>query len=136
MSTEIRIRQALERAEEYVAYLATMPDKELAKKLDIVHQQSVIAEKEKNTPSLELLEIWRSQIIKARIHKIENNIPDTPSAMELALADMEAHEEKAERRKEILNETKPTIVAEEEINYPEKEKGKENPDKPEQLSLF
>ena len=134
MSTEIRIRQALERAEEYVTYLATMPDKELAKKLDIIHQQSVIAEKEKNTSSLKLLEVWRSQVIEARILKIENNIPDTPSAIELALADMEAHEEKAEQRQEILNETRPTIVSEDVIPYPEKEK--ENPDKPEQLSLF
>ena len=42
--------------------------------------------------------------------------------LELAIADMEAQEEKAEQRQEILNETKPTVVAEEEKNYPEKEK--------------
>ena len=134
MSTEIRIRQALERAEEYVAYLATMPDKELSKKLDIIHQQSVIAEKEKNTSSLKLLEVWRSQVIAARIHKIENNIPDVPKAIDLALADMEAQEEKAEQRQEILNETRTTIVAEEETPYEEKEK--RNSDNSEQLSLF
>ena len=134
MSTEIRIRQALERAEEYVSYLATMPNKELSKKLDIIHMQSVIAEKEKNTSSLKLLEVWRSQVIAARIYKIENNIPDVPKAIDLALADMEAQEEKAEQRQEILNETRTTIVSEDVTPSPEKEK--ENPDKPEQLSLF
>ena len=134
MSTEIRIRQALERAEEYVEYLATMPDKELSKKLDIIHMQSVIAEKEKNTSSIKLLEIWRSQVIAARIYKIENNIPDTPRAIDLALAEMEAQEEKGEQRQEILNETRTTTISEDVTPYPQKEK--ENPDKPEQLSLF
>ncbi len=134
MSTEIRIRQALERAEEYVEYLATMPDKELSKKLDIIHMQSVIAEKEKNASSIKLLEIWRSQVIAARIYKIENNIPDVPKAIDLAIAEMEAQEEKSEQRQEILNETRTTIVSEDITPYPENKK--ENPDKPEQLSLF
>lgn len=134
MSNEIRIRLALERAEEYIAYLATMADKELAKKLDIIHLQSVIAEKEKNTPSLELLEIWRSQIIQARILKIENNIPDTPRAIDIALAEMEAQEEKSEQRQEILNEARATAIEEEAEQSKEQEKG--NSDKPEQLSLF
>lgn len=136
MSDEIRIRQALERAEEYIAYMATFPDKKLEKHLDIIHKQSVIAYKEKLTSSIELLEIWRSQIIQARILKVENNIADVPSDMELAIADMESFEEKVEQRQEILNKATPTIASEEEMNYPEKEKEKENPDKPEQLSLF
>lgn len=135
MSSEIRIRQAKERAEEYVAYLATMPDKELEKKLDIIHKQSVIAEKEKNTSSLELLEIWRNQIIQARILKIENNIPDTPRAIDIALAEMEAQKEKSEQRQEILNEARTTVIANE-VKQSQEEEEKNSPDKPEQLSLF
>ncbi len=134
MSTEIQIRQALERAEEYIAYLATRPDKELVKRLNIIELQSVIAEKEKLTSSIELLAIWRSQTIQARIRKAENNIADVPSEMELAIADMESFEEKVEQRQEILNETRTTVI-EEEAEHPQ-EKEKSNPDKPEQLSLF
>ena len=104
MNTEIRIRQANERAEEYIAYLATFSDEKLVVHLDIVHQQSVIAEKEKLTASLELLEIWREQIIQARILKAEKNIPTQPSAIELALAEMEEQEEKSEQRQEILQQ--------------------------------
>lgn len=59
--------------------LAALPDKELIKKLDLVHIQSEIAEQTKNTGSLELLEVWRAQIIEARMLKAENNIPDAPT---------------------------------------------------------
>jgi hypothetical protein len=134
MSTEIQIRQALERAEEYIARLATFSDKKLEKHLDIIHKQSVIAEKEKMTSAIQLLEIWRSQVIQARILKAENNIPDVPSDMELAIADMESFEEKVEQRKEILKEASSTII-EGEAEQPQ-EKEKDSPDTPEQLSLF
>ncbi len=69
--------------------LAALPDKELAIKLDLLHIQSEIAYKTKNTGSLELLEIWRTQIIDARIYKMENNIPDAPNEIEEAIADIE-----------------------------------------------
>ena len=134
MSKEIQIKEAIKNEEANIAYLATMPDIELSEKLDVIHLQSVIAEKKGLTKSIELLEIWRAQIIQARIYKAENNIPDTPSEIGLALAEMEAQEEIAEQRQEILNETTPTTVAEEEVSYPEKES--KGPDKPEQLSLF
>lgn len=140
MSIEIRIRQALERAEEYIAHMATFSDKKLAKHLDIIHKQSVIAEKEKMISSLELLEVWRSQVIQARIYKAENNIADVPSDMELAIANMESFEEKVEQRQKILNESRTAVIAnevkhsQEETKYQEEEKN--SPDKPEQLSLF
>lgn len=134
MSTEIQIRQALERAGEYIAHMATFSDKKLAKHLDIIHKQSVIAEKEKMTSSLELLEIWRGQVIQARILKAENNIADVPTDMELAIADMESFEEKSEQRQEILNEARSTVNEEEADQSQEKEKG--NSDNSEQLSLF
>jgi hypothetical protein len=134
MSKEIQIKEAIDNEEANIAYLATLPDSELSEKLDVIHLQSVIAEKKRLTKSIELLEIWRAQIIQARIYKAENNIPDTPSEIDLALAEMEAQEEINEQRQEILNETPPTIVAEAEVPYPEKED--KGPDKPEQLTLF
>ena len=66
MNLLIRIKDCLDNHE---AYIATMPDKELAKKLDLVHIQMEIAEQTKNTASLELLEIWHHQIIETRIFK-------------------------------------------------------------------
>lgn len=89
MSITIRIKDCIDNYEKYVAMLAALPDKELAIKLDLLHIQSEIAYKTKNTGSLELLEIWRTQIIDARIYKMENNIPDAPNEIEEAIADIE-----------------------------------------------
>ncbi len=70
-----------------------------------------IAEQKKNTDGLRLLEIWCNQIIDARIHKAENNIPDTPNEIDLVIADIETQIAKAEERQEILREeTKPNQV--------------------------
>ncbi len=103
MSNAIRIKDCIDNHEQYVALMATLPDKELAKKLDLVHIQMQIAERTNNIGSLELLEIWRTQIIDARIHKAENNIPDAINEMEITVADIETIVSKAEERQEILN---------------------------------
>ena len=130
MSKEIQIREALESAEENVAYLATLSDNALAEKLDTVHLQMQLAEEQKNSAAIELLEIWRRQIIEARIYKAENNIPDSPGEIELAIAEIETITEAAEERKEIFTEaSQPSAASEEE---PEQQ----TPDNPEQLSLF
>lgn len=89
MSKELQLRQALENAEANIAYLATLPDSVLAEKLDTIHLQTKLAEQKQNTPALELLEMWRSQVIQARIHKAENGIPDAPGEIEAAIADIE-----------------------------------------------
>ena len=104
MSTATRIKDCIDNHEKYVAIMAALPDKELAKKLDLVHIQSQIAEQTKNTGSLQLLEVWRSQIIEARILKTENNIPDTPNEIELAIHHIETVVAKAEERKETFTE--------------------------------
>ena len=104
MSKEIQIREALENADKNVELLAKMPDYELAEKLDSVHIQMELAEEKKNTEALELLEVWRSQIIGARIYKAENNIADAPNEIELAIADIETVVTKTEERAEIMNE--------------------------------
>ena len=109
MSIPIRIKDCIDNYEKYVAIMATLPDKELAIKLDLVHIQSEIAYKTKNTGSLELLEVWRTQIIDARIYKAENEIPDAPNEIELAIADIETYVSKSEERQEILNDFSDTV---------------------------
>lgn len=122
-----RIKLALENWEDYVSRLSTMPDKELEKKLDLIHLQSEIAIQKKNEESIELLEIWRAQVIEARILKAENNIPDAPNEIELAIADIETTVAKGEERKEII----------EEFTQPEKShKTKIQEDNSSQMSLF
>lgn len=102
--TNTRIQLALDNWDDYVAQLATMPDRELEKKLDLIHLQSEIAERTKNIESVELLEIWQRQVIEARIIKAENNIPDAPNEIELAIVDIETTVATGEERAEILNE--------------------------------
>jgi len=109
MSNALRIKDCIDNHEKYVAIMAALPDKELAKKLDLVHIQSQIAEQTKNTGSLELLEIWHHQIIEARIYKAENEIPDAPNEIELAIGDIETFVSKAEERQEIVNEFNNTL---------------------------
>ena len=102
MSISLRIKDCIDNHEKYVAIMASLPDKELAKKLNLVHIQMKFAEQKKNTGSLELLEIWHHQIIEARIYKAENKIQDAPNAIELAIADIETVVSKIEDRSEIL----------------------------------
>ncbi len=102
MSISLRIKDCIDNHEKYVAIMASLPDKELAKKLRLVHIQMELAEKKRNTASLELLEIWHHQIIEARIYKAENKIPDAPNEIELAIADIETFVNKTEDRSEIL----------------------------------
>jgi hypothetical protein len=87
-SQDIRIKLAIDNWDEYVAILTTMPDKKLAKRLDIIDMQAKIAYKNKIHSSGELLEIWWRQTVEARILKDENNIPDAPNEIELAIADI------------------------------------------------
>ena len=102
MSIAIRIKDCIDNHEQYVAIMAALPDKELAKKLDLVHIQMKMAERNNNTDSMELLDVWHYQIIEARIYKAENNIPDAPNEIELAIADIETFVSKAEERQDIL----------------------------------
>ena len=129
MSIAIRIKDCIDNHERYVAIMATMPDKELAKKLDLVHIQSEIAEKTNNTGSLELLEIWRTQIIDARIYKMDNNIPDASNEIEEAIADIETFVSQTEERQEILNDFSSSVTQPRSKVQPQQ-------DNDSQLSLF
>ena len=98
------MREALENNEANIALLATMPDKALVEKLETIYLQSEIAIQKGLTSSIELLEVWRSQVIEARIYKAENNIPDAPNEIELAIADIETVVAKTEGRQEAFEE--------------------------------
>ncbi len=129
MSPSLRIKDCIDNYEKYVAIMATLPDKELAIKLNLVHIQSEIAIKTKNTGSLELLEVWRTQIIDARIYKMDNNIPDASNEIKLAIADIETFASKTEERQEILNDFSNLVK-------PSRPKVQQQQDNDSQLSLF
>ena len=105
----MRKRDAIENTEANIVFLATMPDKKLIEKLETIYLQSKIAIKKGLTTSLALLEIWRSQVIEARIYKAENNIPDAPNEIELAIADIETIVAKTEQRQDIFEEIDPPV---------------------------
>jgi hypothetical protein len=102
MSTkDIRIKLALDNWEEYVVQMASMSDEKLSKKLDIINMQAKIAYEKKIESSSELLEIWWRQVVEARIYKAENNIPDAPDEIELAVRDIETVIVKSEERQDV-----------------------------------
>lgn len=128
MSKNIRIQQALENEEANIKYLATMSDKKLVERLEAIHLQQDIAMKTKNNSSYEILEVWRSQAIWARTYKAENKIPDKPSEIELAIADVETYTAEPEKPQDSVNESTPPFR-----KFREKIKQQNNDD---QLSLF
>lgn len=99
-----RIRLAIENWDAYVIQLANMPDKKLVEKLEVINMQAVIAQEKNITSSSELLEIWWRQVVEARTYKAENNIPDAPNEIELAIADIETFVAKSEQRQDVLDE--------------------------------
>jgi hypothetical protein len=129
MSKELQLREALENAEANIAYLATLPDSTLAEKLDTIHLQTSLAEQKKNTPASELLEMWRSQVIQARIHKAENGIPDAPGEIESAIADIETKIAITEEREQALEELAQPV-------QPQVPKKQQQQDNQSQLKLF
>ncbi len=107
MSKTERIQQAKQNAEANIELMATWPHKKLAERLELVNIQSEIAEQKRDTEALDLLEVWRAQLIEARIHKYENNIPDEVNEIQEAIADIEMVTAKLEERQEILSEEEP-----------------------------
>jgi hypothetical protein len=105
MSKDPRIQLALDNWDEYVNTLTKLSDKELVKKLYLIDIQAQIAFKNANETSAQLLELWWKQTVEARILKTENNIPDAPNEIGIAIADIEPVVAKAEEREEILNES-------------------------------
>ena len=104
MIKDIRVQLALNNWDEYVIQLASMPDKDLVEKLEVINMQAVIAHEKNIAASVELLEIWWRQVVEARTYKAENNIPDAPNEIELAIADIETFVAISEQRQDVLKE--------------------------------
>lgn len=102
---DIQIKQALDKSEEWIAFLATYSDDRLDKKLLINRTQQVMAVEQKNEKAWEYLKIMEEIIIHARIYKEENNIPDTIDELEENVKDIETYVQLPEMRKEIFTET-------------------------------
>ena len=103
--TEYKIQLATENFDEWVKLYASESTEKLKKRLRTNHQQYLLAEKLGDTKAGELLNIMERIIIEAQIYKAENNIPDTQSEIELAIADVETFVAKTEERQDILTET-------------------------------
>ena len=125
MSKATQIQDCIDHHDEYVQVLAALPDRRLREKLDTIHLQMAIAEQQRNTEALELLEVWRTQTIEARTYKAENNIPDEANEIEEAIADIKTYIQEP-----VQGETKPGPV----INT--RRKAPVSEDKSEELSFF
>ena len=119
---------------------ASEPDKKLVRRLNIIHLQSVICEKENDILMSEFFEIMRQIIIEARLYKWDNNIPDELNDMEKALAEMELMEKKEKARTKALKKTEEkAATSPEKVTKPQNiQKENEPPERnaDEQLSLF
>lgn len=130
MDNQQRIKEANADHQINIAYLSSLSENDLSEKLDTVHLQMELAEKSGNTSSMEILELWRTQIIEARIYKAENDIPDQASEIDIAISDVETVVARSEERIDALNE----ISIE---SRPEKTKRKYQEEaNDDQLSLF
>ena len=58
-------------AENYIEQMTNLPDKKLAYNLDMVQQQMEMAYKANQGGELELLQLWETQIIEARVIKFD-----------------------------------------------------------------
>lgn len=104
MSYISQITNALDKEIENVAFLAYFPDAKLEKKLLLVRQQVLVAEKNKQLQALDLLRIWEQQICDARVLKKELEIDDNPNLdMQLSLPEIEAYE-MIEKRQELMKQ--------------------------------
>ena len=119
VSYSIRIREALDNAEEWIAYLAQFNDRKLERRLDIIHQQIDIALANGQLEAVALLRIWREQTIEARLMKYDQHPPlDKMTELEEIRAEREAMEREIEKREKtlaaVLKDAEPKPIAQEE----------------------
>ena len=100
--TEIKIQEALQNANKWIAFLATRPDADLVRRLDTNGFQYEIAYKNNDEKLCEFMEIMRRILIEARIYKDEHQIPDEISEISLAVSKMEHITVQEEERQEVL----------------------------------
>lgn len=123
---ELRIQEAHEKADEWIEFLATYSDERLSKRIDIIRQQQLIAEQNKDALGFEYMLLMEQITISARVYKEENNIPDAIDEDVDALKQIETVVVLAEKRQEIVNE-----IASAKISKP-----KIQEDNSSQMSLF
>ena len=105
--TEIKIQEALQNANEWIAYLATRPDAELVRRLDTNAFQYEIAYKNKDEKLCEFMNIMHRILVEARIYKDEHQIPDEISEISLEVSQMEHVIAQEEIRQEVLESLHP-----------------------------
>lgn len=104
MSKATQLQEALDHAEANVQHMATWSERQLAERLELVHIQSQLAEEKKDTAALQLLEVWRSQLIAARLFKTEHGIADVPSEIKQAVAEIEIARMQTDERHKSLGD--------------------------------
>lgn len=124
--TEIKIQEALQHANEWIAYLATRPDAELARRLDTNGWQYEIAYKNKDEKLCEFMNIMRRILVEARVYKDEHQIPDEISEISLEVSQMEHVLTQEEVRQEVIESFQPQRIS----------KPKIQEDNSNQISLF
>lgn len=123
---ELRIQEAHEKADEWIEFLATYSDERLSKRIDIIRQQQLVAEQNKDALGFEYMLLMEQITISARVYKEENNISDAIDEDVDALKQIETVVVLAEKRQEIVNE-----IASAKISKP-----KIQEDNSSQMSLF
>ncbi len=124
--TEIKIQEALQHANEWIAFLATRPDEELVRRLDTNGWQYQIAYKNKDEKLCEFMNIMHRILVEARIYKDEHQIPDEISEISLEVSQMEHVVAQEEVRKDVLESLQPQRIS----------KPKIQEDNSSQMSLF
>jgi hypothetical protein len=105
-----QLKEAMEQAEANVQLMAKWSQRDLAERLELIHTQLQLAEQKKDIAAFELLEVWRRQLIAARIFKDENKVSDELSEIQQAIADIEVMAEQTEQRQEALTADEVIIV--------------------------
>lgn len=123
---DYHLKQAEEKAEEWVAFLATYSDKRLVKRLVIIRKQLLIAQQNKDEKGFELMLKWEHITICARMHKEEYNIPDSLTEQKENIEEIETVIVLSEKRQNVLTEV---------INK-KREQHSANNESENQLSLF
>jgi hypothetical protein len=103
-STQYKIKEAIDNANDWINFLATKSDKDLERRLEINYLQYETAYKDKAQSVCELLEVMRRILIEARIYKDEHSIADQPTAIDVAIEENRIINKQLEARKNILAE--------------------------------
>lgn len=112
---ELRIQEAEERADEWIAFLATYSDERLSKRIDIIRKQQLIAEQNKDALGFEYMLLMEHITICARMYKEEHNIADAIDEAEQELKNVETVIVLPEIRQDNYMEAQPKKINKQKI---------------------